>query len=122
MHENEIYRSLSNIFVKTIREADQKKRIADWSKSMSYSKLIIQYQDKISFPAVKDYRIDSPPKLSLLNAAAEEQLFTLRDRAEHGSRLCRMGCGVDETAYHVATSCQFSTYNGRHDQVVYWLL
>ena len=89
---------------------------------MQYPKLVLAESNTISFPAAQHHRTDSA-KLSLINAAAEEQLHQLHAvPGKKGSRKCRKGCQEDETAYHVATSCRATSYNARHDQVVYWLL
>lgn len=100
---------------------DTEDRIEDWSKTMLYPKKVIENREKISFPAANSLFLNSS-KLSLINAAAEEQIYALRPKNDSGIHRCRFGCGVNETAYHVATTCHKHTYTPRHDGVVYWLL
>ena len=107
--------------IEDIRTTDYDERCRDWAKSMNYPKLVLKYRDRISFPATGSAFLGSR-KLSLINAAAEEQITALRPSQSYAEHLCRFGCGVNETAYHVSTSCRQHSYTSRHDNTAYWLL
>ena len=107
--------------IKIIKDADLENRLKIWTQSMHYPKLVQKYHGKISFPATESVFLKSE-KLSLINAAAEEQITALRPQQSFASHPCRFKCKHNETAYHVATSCQQHSYTARHDNVAYWLL
>lgn len=50
-------------------------------------------------------------KVSLINAAAEKQIFTLRGTSSDINRSCRKGCVRDEMAYYAVPRCQRSNTN-----------
>ena len=104
--------------IEDIRTTDYDERCRDWAKSMNYPKLVLKYRDRISFPATGSAFLGSR-KLSLINAAAEEQITALRPSQSYAEHLCRFGCGVNETAYHVSTSCRQHSYTSRHDNTAY---
>ncbi|XP_063915482.1 uncharacterized protein LOC135131601 [Zophobas morio] len=120
----ENWRDLATRLVEGIRAANLEVRMQDWGKALQYPRLVLRERDSISFPAAEYFRTNSS-KLSMINAAAEEQITQFR--ATPGRRLaedrrCRRGCPAEETAYHVVTSCRTTSYTTRHDQAVYWLL
>ena len=120
----ENWRDLATRLVEGIRAANLEVRMQDWGKALQYPRLVLRERDSISFPAAEYFRTNSS-KLSMINAAAEEQITQFR--ATPGRRLaedrrCRRGCPAEETAYHVVTSCRTTSYTARHDQAVYWLL
>lgn len=93
--ENTDFNILSTQIVKAIRKADLETRAQDWAKAMQYPKLVLAESNTISFPAAQHHRTDSA-KLSLINAAAEEQLHQLHAApGKKGSRKCRKGCQED---------------------------
>ena len=106
--------------ISNIRKCDVSRRLAIWSRSMHYPKLVAKYADTIQFPAVSNKFLASS-KLSFLNAAAEEQWYALRGLSKQQGGICRRCRAHDETSYHVVTGCKHS-YTGRHDYVAYWLL
>ena len=117
-------KTVTKAYIDTIKGQTSEARIREWSKAMPYPTLVVKHQEEhILFPATRNLWMDSQ-RPSLLNAAAEEQLFALQTRPGviDDSALYRYGCRQWETAYNVVTSCGPTNYNTRHDQVVYWLL
>lgn len=116
-----IDRTLDKIeVIRTIKDQDQERRQSDWAKLAKYPQKVMEFQERIEFPALCDTRLNTE-KLSFLNAAAEEQIQGLRSHDE-GNNQCRKGCNSIESAYHVVSACSRQSYNARHDQVVHWIL
>nr|XP_022903143.1 uncharacterized protein LOC111415615 [Onthophagus taurus] len=113
-------RKAAQTIIKAIYEQNDRERKETWAKSMFYPKLIVKYYNKISFPAIQCRQLDSS-KLSLLNAAAEEQWFAMRGISKQNGGICRRCRSHEETAYHVVTACKHN-YAERHDFVAYWLI
>uniref|UniRef100_A0AC35UEC5 Reverse transcriptase domain-containing protein n=1 Tax=Rhabditophanes sp. KR3021 TaxID=114890 RepID=A0AC35UEC5_9BILA len=118
------FRAVCKDLIEEVKKADLEAKKDDWSKAMTYPKLVLSLEDTISFPAMKSVNLDSS-KLSLINASAEEQVFFKGKKMSTGvgtDGKCRFGCGVDETNYHVTSACRRSALITRHDMVVWNIL
>ena len=93
---------------------------ADWSSSMHYGRLVMGERENIKFPALQDLRIDDW-MATTIRSAAEEQIWGLGANPSR-RRKCRLHCNVDETAYHVISSCITPAYTTRHDGIVHQIL
>lgn len=113
------YKKCCKDMIKEIKQKYYNKMEQEWTANLLYGRNVLKEGNKIKFPAYKVPNMDSW-RLSVLNAAAEEQLHGLGPDPQ-GTK-CIKGCNANENAYHVANVCPNRAFAARHDFVVYWTL
>uniref|UniRef100_A0AAF5DMQ7 Reverse transcriptase domain-containing protein n=2 Tax=Strongyloides stercoralis TaxID=6248 RepID=A0AAF5DMQ7_STRER len=115
------YREVTKELIEAVKKIELKEKLNDWSKAMTYPKLVLKYEKEISYPGIRSLKLSSD-KLAFLSAASEEQIFLKAKNFSttgKGIENCRFGCNKPETNTHVTSNCKQHQYAGRHD-IITW--